>query len=202
MSVYSAADLGIPTLDLTKQVTRLTPPVVPYGSVARRLEMKGTYHFYVNDNRFTRLCASPARLLRSGCTAAFEANFTSGSNTPRIRALYDIFRKRTLAKFWQDCGLDIVVDLNVYRDFHDIALLGVPAGWRAYATRCHTGWTAAEIEAEHALAAAHAESTDLLFVLVGGGKAAKALCADQGWTHVPEHCHVVTGRAEAFVGQG
>jgi hypothetical protein len=195
-----ATDLGIPYLDLRRQVKRLIPPVVPYGTVPRTVEMSGTYHFYCSDQKFTRLCAMPERLLRSGCTSAFEANFSAGSKTPRIRALYDIYRKRALARFWQDCGLKIIVDLNVYRDFFDIALLGVPAGWRAYSTRCHKGWSESEIEVEHALAAGHAGSPDLLFVVVGGGKAAKAMCKSRGWTHVPEHCHVVRGRAEAFRG--
>jgi hypothetical protein len=194
-----ATDLGIPYLDLRRQVTRLTPPVVPYGSVARTTEMKGTFHFYISDQKFSRLCAMPERLLRSGCRAAFEANFSAGSKTPRIRALYDIYRKRALARFWQDCGLRIIVDLNVYPTFHDIALLGVPAGWRAYSTRCHKGWSESEIEVEHSLAVDHAGSeSGLLFVVVGGGKAAKAMCKSRGWTHVPEHCHVIRGRAEAY----
>jgi hypothetical protein len=195
---FAAEDFDIPTLDLDIQATRLIAPVLPYGSMSHRFANPGTWHFYVDDHKFTRLCARPEKILRSGCQAGIEPNFSTDANTPRIQALFDIYRKRSIARFWGDCGLKILVDLNVDRRFHDLILLGVPAGWRAYATRCHRGGSLADIEEDRRIAEAHAGTDALLFVVVGGGKAVKAACADRGWTHVPEHCRVVRRLAEAY----
>jgi hypothetical protein len=131
--------------------------------------------------------------------AGIEPNFSTDAKTPRIQALFDVYRKRTLAQFWGRCGLKLLVDLNVDRRFHDLMLLGVPAGWRAYATRCHRGGSLTDVEEDRRIAEAHAGTDALLFVVVGGGKVIKAACADRGWTHVPEYCRVVRGLVGAYV---
>jgi len=76
--------------------------------------------------------------------------------------------------------------------FADIMLLGVPKGWRAYATRGYTDrldFTVAEYE----LACNHAETDDILFLLYGGGKACQALAQEREWVWVPEHMNVKRG---------
>lgn len=189
----NADDWGIPTLDPSRQAVALTPPVWPYGSVGRGRQPGGTVHFYTADNRFTRLFANPGRLLMTGCVAAFETNCSTGPGIPRAVALHGIYRKRAAAAHWQSQGLDIVVDLNVDDGVLDLALLGVPRGWRSYATRAHRGDSVDDHARRHRMAVWHADGQDVVFTVVGGGKRTRAICEAHGWLHVPEHCRAVRG---------
>jgi hypothetical protein len=138
--------------------------------------MPGTFHFYVDDSRFTALLRDPKRILESGCSAACEPNVTTFETTPRHEVVHAIGRKRAVARTWQDLGVPVFVDLNVPRRCHDLALLGVPKGWLAFATR---GYSARpeDLEAEYELAREHARGEPLLLV-VGGGAGIEALCRE------------------------
>lgn len=93
------------------------------------------------------------------------------------------------------------MDLDVAPNYLDWALIGVPKGWRAYATRSHrlSQWTS--IEDEYQVAVEHAGTSDILFAVFGGSKKIHELCRDRGWPHVPEHIEVVRGRAQPFGGE-
>lgn len=198
----TAQEWGIPTLDLNRQAMTLVSPILPYGSFPRYRKTGGTIHFYISDQKFTRLFANPSRILQTGCSVAFEPNCTTGPTVPRAAALFGIYRKRAVACHWQAQGLDVVVDLNVCDDAIDLALLGVPKGWRSYATRAHRGDSIADHERRYQMGVSHGESSEILFVVVGGGKVTKAACRERGWTHVPEYCRVVRGEEEADGGFG
>ena len=68
-------------------------------------------------------------------------------------------------------------------------LLGVPAGWRAYATRGYNA-NVAEIAAEYELAAQHAGERPL-FLVYGGGAAVQSLCLQRGWLWLNEQRNLV-----------
>jgi hypothetical protein len=177
---------GIPALDLEMQATALVEPVTKWGTGRVRDPMPGTFHFYTDDHKFTRNwmehdLGRPSSLVAAGPAVAVECNFSTYAGMSRAEALWGIYRKRTLARAWQTAGVRIFVDLNVEPCFRDLALLGVPRGWAAYATKKHRGVDPAEVEAEHALAVAHAGPSDVLFVVFGGGEGMRRMCAERGW---------------------
>ena len=169
----SSNGLGIPNLRLDVQPTGIPVPCMPWGSVARGRPMLGTWHFFVDDTRFGALLKDPAALLATGCAAVVEPNITTYEQSPRIEVLWSVHRKRCFARTVQDMGLPVFVDVNVPRRFHADALLGVPRGWKAFATR---GYAARpdDLRAEHDLACDHARGVPLLLV-VGGGRGVEAL---------------------------
>lgn len=180
-------EFDVPILRLDRQAQTIEHPVVRWGSVKRKTKVNGTLHFYTDDGKFATLWDDPRQLLLSGCPVAVEPNYTTIATTPRAVSLWNIYRKRWLARFWQQHGVLTVVDLNV-GNHEEIALLGVPEGWGAYATRCHADGESAEarIRRHHALATARCGKSPHLFAVFGGGRSIKALCAQEGWTWVQE----------------
>jgi hypothetical protein len=104
---------------------------------------------------------------------------------PLAVALYRIYQKRWLARFWQSQGIRVLVDMNVAEVFYDYNLLGVPAGWRAWCTRGYND-RVGNTEQEFELACKHAGTEAILFVVYGGGKIVKQLCGKRGWVHIEE----------------
>ena len=180
-------DFDIPLLRLDRQAQTIEHPVVRWGALKRKTKVNGTYHFYTDDRKFGTLFDEPTQLLLSGCPIAVEPNYTVISTTPRAVALWAIYRKRWLARLWQQHGVLIVVDLNLGAH-EDIALLGVPPGWGAYSTRCHAdGEDSIErIKRHHAMAVERCGAKPHLFAVFGGGKRAKNLCSQEGWTWIME----------------
>lgn len=187
-----------PTLDPLMQAERLEQPVVRWGRIGRTKPMTGTYHFMTDDYRFQTLERRAGLVPASGCRAAVEPNYSTWPGMDGGAALRTIYRKRRLAAYWQSRGVRILVDANVAPDARDVALLGVPAGWRAYATRSHRDYGVDELDREFAWLAAHAGTDDLLYVVFGGGRRRGAECAERGWTWVPEDAHVAQGRQRAY----
>jgi len=106
-------EFGIPVLDVEKQAEIIDAPVTRWGRETRKSRMRGTWHFYTDDYRFSALWARPQDLVNSGCVSAIECNFSVHAQTPRAVAIYRTFQKRYLARLWQAHGVRIVVDLNV-----------------------------------------------------------------------------------------
>lgn len=175
-------------LDLELQAAHLDAPLVRWGRERRKSRMTGTWHFYTADYRFEGLWLRPEGVVNSGCSAAAEPNFSVEPQTPRAVALWQVFRKRWLGRFWQDHGVRLWVDLNVAPEHADLAFLGVPRGWRSYCTR-----GSASTEAEHERAREHA-GQEPRFVVYGGGRASRELARSRGWVWIPEESDAVRGR--------
>lgn len=180
-------DFGIPLLDANLQATAVVAPVQPWGAGAgaRSRQNRGTWHFYTEDYRFDALWRDPSPVVKSGCTAVVEPNFSVYLEMPRVVALWHVYRKRWLARWWQAHGVRVFVDLNVAEPHYADNLLGVPQGWKAWATRGY----AERLEntlAEYDLACQHAGTSDILFLVYGGGRAVKELCTRRGWVHMIE----------------
>lgn len=175
----------IPVLKLEGQAKFLTAPVQVWGARARTMRMPGTYLFYTDDYRFENLWKNPDGVVESGCLNAVEPNFSCYNETPFPVALHQVYRKRWLARYWQEHGINILVDLNVHPKFAEINLLGVPRGWKAYATRGYNE-TIEFTEQEYKLACEHAGTDDILFLVYGGGKEVKRLCQTFPFVHVCE----------------
>ncbi|MDE2508138.1 MAG: DUF4417 domain-containing protein [Planctomycetota bacterium] len=183
---------GIPLLDIGLAAKAVEYPVATWGSQNRHRHHRGLYHFYTDDERFAPLWTDPTKILSSGCPSIVEPNFSTFVQMPRAVALWAIYRKRWLARYWQSQGLHVFVDCNVDAAFADLNLLGVPKGWPSYATRAHGGNPDA-LESEYALAREHA-GADPLFLVVGGGNAVQTVARLRGWVWVPEHQQVVRDR--------
>lgn len=175
---------GIPVLDVERQADIVDAPVSRWGRETRKSRMRGTWHFYTDDYRFSALWARPQHLTNSGCVAAIECNFSVHAQTPRAVAIYRTFQKRYLARLWQAHGVRIVVDLNVAAEHAETNLLGVPPGWRSYATRGAVE-RLDDLEREYASAAERAGCAPT-FLVYGGGKAVRAVCERRGWIWIPE----------------
>jgi hypothetical protein len=177
---------GVPVLRLDRCAEYIVRPVTKWGVIPRNREMTGTYHFYTDDYKFNALWTDPSPVIRSNCAVAVEPNISTDDPTPRAQVLGSIYRKRWIARLWQEEGIRIIVDLNVADAVLDLALLGVPDGWRAFATRHRDvdgeDWTRTCYE----LARSKAQGDDLLFVMVGGRESAAELAAELGAVHIPE----------------
>jgi hypothetical protein len=184
---------GIPTLDLKRQARGLDLPCERWGRNSRAGKMPGTYHFYTDDYKFSALWADPTPLVFSGCRNIIEPNVSTGPAMPAAVALWGIYRKRWLARWAQSYDVCVFVDLNVEPVFSSLNLLGVPRGWRAWATRGYD--TRIELlEQDWQTATAHAETDDIIFVVVGGGQETHAACMARGWVHIPQENHAVEQR--------
>lgn len=182
--------LAVPVLNLAQQARAVSLPFVGWGSIARTTRMVGTYHFYTDDSRYDSLWRDPAPLLRSGAVTVVEPNFSIYDQMPLPVALYRIYQKRWLARYWQSYGVTVIADLNVAEPYAELNMLGIPDGWRAYATRGYDARTDATM-AEWRLAVDRAGTDDLLFMVYGGGSRVAELCQQQYWLHIPERMSTV-----------
>ncbi len=179
--------LGIP--ELASEALAQDPPVLDFplfvwGSVARSTRA-GTWAFYVDDYRFEALWRAPQRLVDKGSASAFEPNYSVFDDTPKAVAIWATYRKRYLAKYWQERGVRVWVDLCVSHRHSDISLLGVPRGWQRY---CTAGFDArvGDLDFELRQARRHADGAPFTLAVYGGGKLTQAWCKDRpSVVHVP-----------------
>lgn len=180
-------DYDIPTLRLDRQpVSGVELPLAAWGSQSRRLRSNvGTYHFYVDDYRFEALWKDPINVLRSGCKAIVEPNLSCYDTTPIAYGLSLIYKKRYLARYYQECGIQVYVDLNVATKFADFNKLGVPKGYNAFATRGYSQWLGTlENELKVAQEISGLERPNL--IVYGGGADVKKFCQQHGITYLEQ----------------
>lgn len=177
----------IPLLDLRLYADYCEMPFIAWGSQKRSDKMTGTWHFYVDDYRFENLWRRPDKVVMSGCVAAIEPNFSVYQQTPAALSIWQVYRKRWIARYWQSSGIKIFADLNVNHAYMDINLMGIPDGWTAFATRGYNDRWKDTIR-EHRIAGEIAGDNvnNLLFVVYGGGKTVRQLCGDNGYVWIPE----------------
>jgi len=173
-------DWGVPLLDINLQAKAVDLPFKGWGSIKRKARMQGTWHFYTEDYRFEALWRDPSPVAYTRCVNIVEPNFSCYDQMANAFALFQIYRKRWLARWWQSIGIHVLVDLNVAEPFYQLNMLGVPKGWLSWATRGYTE-RLDSMEREYQMAVEHAGTTSILFVVYGGGKAVKELCQSKGW---------------------
>ena len=128
----------IPTLLIEKQAKTVDLPIKPYGADRRDGKDVGTYHFYVDDYRFETIWDRPENIIHSGCINIVEPNISIFDTTPISYGLFQIYKKRWIARFLQDEGINIFADLNVSKKYYEYNALGIPEGWNAFSTRGYT----------------------------------------------------------------
>lgn len=165
---------GIPCLLKQNNISSITAPVIQWGEVPRTNRYAGgTIAFYVDDYRFSRIETEPDCVFNAGFKIAVEPNYSIGYDTPFAVAMWAVYRKRWLARYWQGQGLSILVDVNVADAYSQLNLLGVPDGWQAYATRGSNA-RLESLETEYETAWAKAGRKPDLFVVYAGGKAVES----------------------------
>jgi hypothetical protein len=188
----SSNDWGIPDLAEKYQATFLNMPFVKWGEISYKKSMHGTWHFYVDDEKFERLTSNPMPALMSMPTNLVELNFSTYPTQPAALAIGSIFFKRWVARFWQSKGFNIIVDLNVTPNFSKLNLIGVPQGWKAYATRGSGSGEWIKHDWEVACEHSGADEADILFIVYGGGQDVQAMCKDHNWNWIPERMQIVS----------
>lgn len=173
----------IPTLKMSKENTYLQLPFKPYGADARTKTGVGTYHFYVDDYRFNAIWNDPTKLINSGCGAIVEPNCSLYETTPIGYGIFLIYKKRWIARFLQDFGIDVFVDLNVTEKFQKYNVLGVPQGYNAFFTRGYDNRMKA-LEQELQIAKDISGLENPNFCVYGGSKKVKEFCNKHNLTFV------------------
>lgn len=176
-------DLEIPLLLETYQASFVDLPVRGWGSVARSSRFQGTWHFYVDDSKFSALWKHPESVLKTKALNAVEPNFSTDWQMQYPVVIYRIYQKRWLARYWQHHGIGIFVDLNVPDRWQEINLNGVPLGWKSYATAANDDRLA--VLKEHAeVARKHSGSANYQLLVYGGATETAKVCEQHGWVHV------------------
>lgn len=179
-------DLEIPMLDIGMQAKALHLPLLGWGSIKRGKRVnRGTWHFYRDDYKFKALWDTPDKLLLTECNCVIEPNLSVFPQTPLAVAIELTYKKRWLSRYWQAHGVEILVDLNVAYEHSRLNLLGVPQGWKAYASHGYSE-RLEDLDYEYSLARERA-GAEPLFLVYGGGKAVADRCKERGWIHAQEH---------------
>ena len=182
----------IPTLSINVQATTVELPFNRWGSLARSSRMEGTYHFYTDDYKFDGLWKHPEMILNSNCKATVEPNFSTNDQMPFSVALYNMYKKRWISKYFQTNGIKIFIDLAVAKKFRDIALVGVPKGWKSYAT-CYypKNYELEKLLGDWEQAKEHAGTSEINFIVYGGGEKIKELAKEKLWYYFEQNAQAV-----------
>lgn len=179
-------EFDVPSLLFDGQPTSgLLLPFAGWGSDTRAKKGISTYHFYVEDYRFTNIWNNPISVLDSGCTELVEPNLSLFDTTPIAYGLQQIYMKRWIARFWQECGAKIYVDLNVAQKFYKYNCLGIPDGYDAFATRGYTD-RQEYLKLEIQIAREISGKDNPNMIVYGGGEAIRELCLQNNVLYV-EH---------------
>lgn len=178
-------ELEIPNLLLSKQAGKLELPLNTWGANSRLRTDITTYHFYVDDYRFEALFKDPSKLIASGCKAIVEPNCSLHDQTPIAFGLNQIYKKRYLSRYCQECGITVYVDLNVAEKFREYNRMGVPKGYNAFMTRGLDGWM--ESLANDLKEAQEISGLEVPNLIVyGGGKKVKEFCQAHSLLYVTD----------------
>ena len=169
-------EFDIPNLKIDGQPkSGLLLPFSGWGSDKRAKKGISTYHFYVEDYRFEAIWKNPNEVLNSGCTDLVEPNLSLFDTTPIAYGLQQIYKKRWIARYWQECGANIYADLNVSRKFQKYNRLGIPDGYNAFFVRGYADRE--EYLKEEIQIAREISGKDIPNIMVyGGGDKIKELC--------------------------
>lgn len=178
-------DFDIPTLLMEQMAGKLELPFTPWGANSRLRKDVTTYHFYVDDYRFEHLFKDPVKLLMSGCRAVVEPNCSCHDQTPIAWGIQLIYKKRWLARYFQECGIKVYADLNVAHKFIEYNKMGIPKGYNAFFTRGLDGWMDS-LESDLAVAQEISGLECPNLVVYGGGKQIKKFCQEHNLLYVSD----------------
>lgn len=172
----SANEFDIPNLLIEEQAEKgLLLPFAPWGADTRAKKGISTYHFYVEDYRFEAIWKDPTVVLKSGCEAIIEPNLSLFDTTPIAYGLQQIYKKRWISRFFQECGIKVYADLNVAQKFYQYNRLGLPDGYNAFATRGYAD-RQEYLKTEIQIAREISGKDNPNMLVYGGGERIKEIC--------------------------
>ena len=181
----------VPVLDPNMQAELIDFPFIAWGSIRRTSTNKGTWHFYVDDYRFSALWDKADMVPATQCVSVVEINYTITNQMPYPVALYRIYQKRWLARYWQSKGIRVIADLNVARPYQHMNMLGIPDGWKTYATHGYNE-RIEDLELELDLAEQKAGTKSITFLVYGGGDKVREFCLkNPNVTHTDERRNLI-----------
>lgn len=192
-------DWEIPVLDDTMQAQEVAIPMQKWGEQARVADLKGngTIHFYTDDYKFSALYEDPSKLANAHPRNIVEPNFSLYLDMAPAFGLQAIYKKRVIARMMQDRGIRVFVDLNVAQKFIKLNLIGVPRGWRAFATRGYSDRVGGlELEYRIAEASASFAGRKPLFVVYGDGNMCRDFCKEVGAVYITPNLDIKTREAK------
>ena len=172
----------IPCLRLDRQAGMLKLPLSPYG-LGRKTKEASTIHFYVDDYRFESVWKNPAKILAGNATAIIEPNFSLFDTTPLSYGIYLIYKKRWIARYLQECGIDVYIDLNVSSKFDKFNMMGVPKGYNAFATRGFVGRLQDEFDMARSISGKSVPN----LIVYGGGKEIQEFCVRHTLVYIHDY---------------
>ena len=179
-------DFDIPNLRLDEQPTPgLLLPFSAWGADTRLKKDVQTYHFYVEDYRFEAVWKDPTVVLNSGCSAVVEPNLSLFDTTPIAYGLQQIYKKRWIARYFQECGVKVYADLNVAQKFYKYNRMGIPDGYNAFATRGYADrqeYLKMEIQIAREISGKDTPN----MIVYGGGEKIKELCTQNSVMYVEQ----------------
>lgn len=175
----------IPTLLMEQQAGHLELPFSPWGANSRLRKDVATYHFYVDDYRFEKLFKDPINLLTSGCKAIVEPNCSCHDQTPVAYGISLIYKKRWLARYFQECGVKVYADLNVSHKFIEYNKMGIPKGYNAFFTRGLDGWMES-LKSDLQVAQEISGLDQPNLIVYGGGDEIQRFCQEHGLLYVTD----------------
>lgn len=179
-------EFDIPNLLLDCQPKNgLLLPFAGWGADTRAKKAISTYHFYVEDYRFTHIWNNPVSVLESGCAELVEPNLSLFDTTPIAYGLQQIYMKRWIARFWQECGAKVYADLNVSQKFYHYNRLGIPDGYNAFTTRGYAD-RQEYLKMEIQIAREISGKDNPNMIVYGGGEKIKELCIQNNLLYVEQ----------------
>lgn len=172
----------IPVLRLDRQAGFLVVPLSAYGT-GRKMTNAKTIHFYVDDYRFDALWKFPARLLATKAKAIIEPNFSTFDTMPLSLGLQFIYKKRWLARYYQENGFEVYADLNVSSKFYEYNRMGIPQGYNAFATRGYFRMID-RLDAELKIAQSISGRETPNMIVYGGGQEIKEFCCNHKLVYI------------------
>lgn len=178
-------EFEIPNLILDKQAGKLELPFAPYGADSRLKKCIATYHFYVEDYRFENIWKKPEKILQSGVKNIVEPNTSLFDTTPIAFGLHQIYKKRWIARYWQECGILVYADLNVSFKFYEYNKMGIPKGYNAFFTRGYNDrleYLKMELEIANEISGLQTPN----LIVYGGGKIINNFCKENNLVYVEQ----------------
>jgi hypothetical protein len=86
--------------------------------------------FYVDDYKFEGLWTDiekwTTRLLNAGVKTVMMPNYSLHSEGPLVMQIYNLYRSRWVARYFQEAGLKVIPDVISFPRIHDVALGTLP----------------------------------------------------------------------------
>lgn len=181
----SSNELEIPNLRIDRQAGKLELPFAPYGADSRLRKDVTTYHFYVDDYRFEAIWKDPSKILNSNIKSIVEPNLSLFDTTPIAYGLHQIYKKRWISRYFQECGILVYADLNVSFKFKEYNKLGIPSGYNAFFTRGYSDreeYLKQEIEEAKAISGQDIPN----LIVYGGGANIRKMCLNNSLVYVEQ----------------